>query len=44
VGPEDRKTARYYGPAPADTDADLRAIYRAITARALERVVGEEAA
>jgi uncharacterized Zn finger protein len=33
-----------YGPAPADTDADLRAIYRAITARALERVLGEEGA
>jgi uncharacterized Zn finger protein len=31
-----------YGPAPADTDADLRAIYRAITARALERVLGED--
>ena len=33
---------RRYGPAPADTDADLRAIYRAITARALERALGEE--
>jgi uncharacterized Zn finger protein len=31
-----------YGPAPADTDGDLRAIYRAITERALERVLGEE--
>jgi uncharacterized Zn finger protein len=31
-----------YGPAPADTDASLRAIYRAIAARALERVLGEE--
>jgi len=30
-----------YGPAPANTDGDLRAIYRAITARALERVLGE---
>ena len=25
-----------YGPAPADTDADLRAIYRVVTARALD--------
>ncbi|MEO7912360.1 MAG: SWIM zinc finger family protein, partial [Roseiflexaceae bacterium] len=33
-----------YGPAPADTDSDLRAMYRAITARALERVHGEEEA
>jgi uncharacterized Zn finger protein len=31
-----------YGPAPADTDADLRAIYRAITARVLEQVLGKE--
>jgi uncharacterized Zn finger protein len=31
-----------YGPAPADTDASLRAIYRAISARALERVLGDE--
>jgi uncharacterized Zn finger protein len=31
-----------YGPAPADTDSDLRAIYRIITARALERVLGED--
>jgi uncharacterized Zn finger protein len=31
-----------YGPAPADTDSDLRAIYRAITARALERVLGDD--
>jgi hypothetical protein len=31
-----------YGPAPAGTDGDLRAIYRAITAQALERVLGEE--
>jgi uncharacterized Zn finger protein len=30
------------GPAPAETDADLRAIYRAISARALKRVLGEE--
>jgi uncharacterized Zn finger protein len=31
-----------YGPAPADTDGELRAMYRAITAWALERVLGEE--
>jgi len=30
------------GPAPAETDADLRSIYRAISARALERVLGED--
>jgi uncharacterized Zn finger protein len=30
------------GPAPAETDAELRVIYQAITARALERVLGEE--
>jgi uncharacterized Zn finger protein len=35
-------TLKRYGPAPADTDADLRVIYRAITARVLERVLGEE--
>jgi len=33
-----------YGPAPAGTDADLLAIYRATTAWALERVFGEEEA
>jgi uncharacterized Zn finger protein len=30
------------GPAPAETDADLRGLYHAITERALERVFGEE--
>jgi uncharacterized Zn finger protein len=30
------------GSAPADLDADLRALYRAMTAQALERVLGEE--
>lgn len=33
---------RRLGPAPAGADADLRAIYRAMTARALERVFGDE--
>jgi uncharacterized Zn finger protein len=31
-----------YGPPPADTDGDLRAIYRTITARVLERVLGND--
>jgi uncharacterized Zn finger protein len=31
-----------YGSAPADTDGDLRAIYRAITERTLERVLGDD--
>jgi uncharacterized Zn finger protein len=34
---------RRLGPAPADTDADLRSIYRALSALALERVLGDEA-
>jgi uncharacterized Zn finger protein len=38
----DSMLLKHYGPAPADTDGDLRAIYRAITARSLERVLGEE--
>ena len=40
----DSAVLKRLGPAPADTEADLRAIYRAMTARALERVLGEEAA
>ncbi|HJZ49655.1 MAG TPA: SWIM zinc finger family protein [Roseiflexaceae bacterium] len=38
----DSALLKRYGPAPADTDADLRVIYRALTARALERVLGED--
>jgi uncharacterized Zn finger protein len=34
---------RRLGPAPAGTDAELRSIYRALSARALERVLGEVA-
>ena len=33
---------RRLGTAPMDTDADLRAVYRAMTDRALERVFGQE--
>jgi uncharacterized Zn finger protein len=33
---------RRLGPAPAGTDADLPRLYQAISARALERVLGEE--
>jgi uncharacterized Zn finger protein len=33
---------RRMGSAPAEIDADLRSIYRAISAQALERVLGEE--
>jgi uncharacterized Zn finger protein len=40
----DSAVLKRLGPAPADADADLRALYRAMTARALERVLGEEAA
>jgi uncharacterized Zn finger protein len=34
---------RRLGPAPADTGAELGRIYHAMTARAIERVVGDEA-
>jgi hypothetical protein len=39
----DAALLRRLGPAPADADADLRRLYRAMTARALERVLGDEA-
>jgi uncharacterized Zn finger protein len=43
VAPEiDAALLRRLGPAPAETDADLRALYSAMTARALERVLGED--
>jgi hypothetical protein len=38
----DAAVLKRLGPAPAELDADLRALYRAMTARALERVLGEE--
>jgi uncharacterized Zn finger protein len=37
----DSMLLKRYGPAPADSDGDLGAIYRAITARALKRVLGD---
>jgi uncharacterized Zn finger protein len=37
----DSALLKRYGPAPADTDSDLRAIYSAVTAWALERVLGD---
>jgi uncharacterized Zn finger protein len=38
----DAAVLKRLGPAPAELDADLRALYRAMTARALERMLGEE--
>lgn len=38
----DAAILRRLGPAPADADADLRRVYQAMSARALERVLGGE--
>ena len=38
----DATILRRLGPAPADADADLRRVYQAMSARALERVLGGE--
>ena len=38
----DAAILRRLGPAPADADADLRRVYQAMSARALERLLGGE--